>query len=160
MDELDLLVGLVMLAGLVGVLVPLLPGLPLILVAAFVWVIADGADAGQWVVFGLVAVITVTAMVASSVIPARRATSAGAPWWVLGAGAAGVMIGFFVIPVVGALVGGPIGIFLGELVRLRDRRTAWATTRATLRGIGVGIAIQMVAGVAAVAIWALAATIA
>ena len=160
MDELDLLVGLAMLAGLVGVLVPLLPGLPLILVAAFVWVIADGADAGQWVVFGLVAVITVTAMVASSVIPARRATSAGAPWWVLGAGAAGVMIGFFVIPVVGALVGGPIGIFLGELVRLRDRRTAWATTRATLRGIGVGIAIQMVAGVAAVAIWALAATIA
>jgi len=160
MDELDLLVGLAMLAGLVGVLVPLLPGLPLILVAAFVWVIADGADAGQWVVFGLVAVITVTAMVASSVIPARRATSAGAPWWVLGAGAAGVMIGFFVIPVVGALVGGPIGIYLGELVRLRDRRTAWATTRATLRGIGVGIAIQMVAGVAAVAIWALAATIA
>ena len=157
MNELDVLVGLAMLVGLVGVLIPLLPGLPLILVAAFVWVVADGADAGQWVVFGLMAAIIVAATVASSVIPARRAAAAGAPWWVLGAGAAGVVIGFFAIPVVGALIGGPIGIYVGELLRLRDGRAAWETTLATLRGIGLGIAIQMVAGVAAIAIWAVAA---
>lgn len=157
MDGREILVALAMLVGLVGILVPLVPGLPLILVAALVWVVADGADATHWLAFGAIVATTVGGMVVSSVIPARRAATAGAPPWVLGVGAMGVVVGFFVIPVVGALVGGPIGIYAGEWLRLRDHRAAWQTTRATLRGIGAGIAIQMVAGVAAVAIWAVAA---
>jgi uncharacterized protein YqgC (DUF456 family) len=157
MDALDLLVALAMMIGLVGILIPFLPGLSLILVATLVWVLADGADPGQWIVFGSIAVLTVGAMVLANVIPARRATAVGAPWWVLGAGAVGIVIGFLTIPVIGALVGGPAGIFAAELVRQRDGRAAWATTRAALRGVGVGVAIQMVAGVLAVAIWAVAA---
>jgi uncharacterized protein YqgC (DUF456 family) len=157
MDALDVLVAIAMVVGLVGILIPFVPGLPLILAAAFVWVVADGADAGQWIVFVVVAAVTVTAMIASSVIPARRTSARGAPIWVLLAGAAGVVIGFFTIPVVGALLGGPAGILVAELARQRDARAAWETTRVTLRGIGVGIALQMAAGVLAVAIWAVAA---
>ena len=155
--SLDLVVGLGMLVGLIGVLIPFLPGLPLIVVSAFVWVVADGSDPGQWIVFAIVTSITVAAMVVGSTIPARRASGAGTPGWVLALGVVGLVIGAFAIPVVGALIGWPIGIFLGEWLRTRELGAAWVTTRATLAALGLGIAIQFGAGVVAVAIWAAAA---
>ena len=155
--NLDLVVGLGMLVGLIGVLIPFLPGLPLIVISAFVWVVADGSDPGQWIVFAIVTSIAVAAMVVGSTIPARRASSAGTPGWVLALGVVGLVIGAFAIPVVGALIGWPIGIFIGEWLRTRELGAAWVTTRATLAALGLGIAIQFGAGVVAVAIWAAAA---
>jgi len=153
----DLLVGLLMLVGLVGVVIPFLPGLPLIVVAAFAWVVAGGSDTGQWVVFIIVAAIAVAAMVVGSALPARRASGAGTSGWVLAAGAVGLVVGAIVIPIVGALIGWPVGVFVAELLRTRHVPTAVATTRATLVGMGIGIAIQFGGGVLAVAIWAAAA---
>jgi uncharacterized protein YqgC (DUF456 family) len=153
----DLLVGLVMLVGLVGIVIPFLPGLPLIVVAAFVWVLAGGTDTGQWVVFIIVAAISVAAMVVGSALPARRASGAGASGWVLAAGAVGLVVGAFVIPIVGALIGWPVGVFAAELLRTRHVPTALATTRATLVGMGTGIAIQLGGGVVAVGVWGVAA---
>jgi len=153
----DLLIGLVMLVGLVGVLIPFLPGLPVIALSAVAWAVLDGSDTGQWLIVGVVTVICVAAMVVSSVVPARRASGAGASGWVLVAGVAGLVIGAIAIPVVGALVGWPVGILVAEVIRTRNLATAWRTTRAALAGLGVGVAIQFGAGVVAVGIWAAAA---
>ena len=57
------------------------------------------------------------------------------------------MIGFFVIPVVGALIGGPVGIFVAELARHRDPSVAWRSTWDVIKSMGMGIAIQSVIGV-------------
>jgi uncharacterized protein YqgC (DUF456 family) len=76
---------------------------------------------------------------------------------VLAAGVIGLVVGAFVIPIVGALIGWPVGVFVAEFLRTRHVATAVATTRATLAGMGIGIAIQFGGGVAAVAIWAAAA---
>ena len=89
-------------------------------------------------------------------MPARRASAAGAARPSLVAGVAGMVAGFFLIPVVGALIGFPAGIYVAELTRLHDAGAARATTIATIRGVGVGIAIQLVAGVAMIGIWAAA----
>ena len=153
----DVLVGLAMLVGLVGTVIPFLPGLPVIVVTAFVWVVADGSDPGQWIVFAVVASIAVAAMVVGSLVPARRTSAAGAPTWVLAAGALGLVIGAIAIPAVGALVGWPLGIFGAEMVRTRDLAKALTMTRVTIAAVGVGVAIQFGAGVIAVAIWAVAA---
>ena len=74
----------------------------------------------------------------------------------LTAGAVGAVIGFFVVPVVGALLGGPTGIFVAELARVRDPSRAWASTLEALKGIGLGIVVQFVAGVAMIAVWVVA----
>lgn len=155
MTDLEIVLGLVMLVGLVGVVLPVLPGLLLVAAAGLVWAV-EGGGAGRWAVAGAVAAFAGLGTVASWVLPARRAATAGAPGWVLVAGAAGVVVGFFAIPVVGALVGWPAGIFAGELLRLRSAGPAWRTTVATVRAQGLAIAIQLAAGVAAVAVWAVA----
>jgi uncharacterized protein YqgC (DUF456 family) len=155
---LELVVALVMVAGLVGIVVPILPGLVLIAGAAGVWALSD-PQAARWLVAGGVAAIALAATLAAAVLPARRASAAGAPRSSLFAGAAGMVAGFVMIPVIGALLGFPVGIYAAELVRLRDGRAARDTTVAALRGVGIGIAIQLVAGVTMIGIWVVAVVI-
>ena len=152
MSGFEVLLVLVMLAGLVGVVVPVLPGLLVIAGAGVAWALADPSSL-RWAVAVALGGIAAAAIVAAVVVPARRASAAGAPRRALAAGAAGMVLGFFLIPVVGALVGFPAGIFAAEVGRLHDARAARATTIATLRGVGVGIAIQLAAGVAMIGIW-------
>ena len=55
-DAEQLLVGLVMAAGLVGILLPVIPGLLLIWAAGLWWTIADGGGPVRWTVFGVLTV--------------------------------------------------------------------------------------------------------
>ena len=152
MSELEVVLVLVMLVGLVGVVVPVFPGLVLIAGAGLVWAIDRGGP-GAWTVFAVMAAAGVGGIVASSVLPARRASAAGAPAWVVLAGAVGLVIGFFVVPVVGALIGFPAGVFVAELARHRHPGPAWRATWEALKNVGLGIAIQLAAGVAMIAVW-------
>jgi len=72
------------------------------------------------------------------------------------AGLVGAVIGFFVIPVVGALVGFPAGIFVAELGRVRDVRAAWRATWEAIKGLGMGIAIGFAAGIVMIGVWVFA----
>jgi uncharacterized protein YqgC (DUF456 family) len=151
-SDLEVILAIAMLIGLVGVIVPILPGLILIAGAGLVWAIAQPRPI-HWAVVGIMAAIAVAGVTTSTVLPARRASSAGASRAAMASGAAGMVVGFFAIPVVGALVGFPAGVFLGELSKTRDAKASWARTLATIKGVGLGIVIQLAAGVAMIAIW-------
>jgi uncharacterized protein YqgC (DUF456 family) len=150
---LELLVAVAMVVGLVGLVVPVLPGLALMWVAVGVWALLDGGGAVRWTTFGAVTVLAVVGTVAALTLSGRRATVAGAPWWALLIATVGAVVGFFAIPVLGIVVGGVGGLWLAELVRLRDPRAAWDTTWEALQGYGVGTLVQMLAGVAILAVW-------
>ena len=153
---LELVVLCVMLVGVVGLVVPVLPGLLLMWGAAFVWVILDGGGAVRWGSFVVITVLVVAGTAAATLISGRRAAGAGAPWWVLLVGTVGMVAGFFLIPVLGLVVGGIGAVWLAELIRLRHPRAAWETTWAALQGYGLGTTIQFAAGVAVVLVWLLA----
>lgn len=154
----ELLVLLVMLVGLVGVVVPVLPGLLLIWGAGVYWVWADGGG-GRWAVAAVLTVLLVAGSVAKYALPARRATASGAPRSTLALGVVGAVVGFFVIPVVGVVVGGVGALYLAELNRLGSGSAAWRSTRAVLVGVGIGMLIELVAGVMMVALWAASALV-
>ena len=75
MSSAEIVLGLVMLVGLVGVIVPVLPGLLLVIAAGVLWAI-DRGGAMAWSVAIVMAAIGIVGMVASSVLPARRTASA------------------------------------------------------------------------------------
>ena len=150
--ELVVLLGLVMAVGLVGVIFPVLPGLLLVAAAGLVWAImAEGS--GPWVVFGAMMLVLVVGTVAKYVLPGRSLKQSGAPKSTLLLGGIGAVAGFFLIPVVGLPVGAIGGIYLGELRRLGTGAAAWRSTVATAKAIGVGIVIELAAGMVAVGIW-------
>lgn len=138
--------------GILGILVPILPGLVLVLAGIAVWAVPRGDTVG-WTVLAVAVAVVVIGSVAKYLVPGRRLRDAGVPTRTLVAGAVLGVVGFFVIPVVGLFVGFVLGVFLAELARLRDRAAAWPSTRGALHAVGWSILIELAAALIATAVW-------
>ncbi|HEY0888068.1 MAG TPA: DUF456 domain-containing protein [Nocardioides sp.] len=151
MSPTEILVALAIAVGLVGVLVPVLPGTLLIGAAVLVWAAATGGTTA-WLVFSVAAVLLAAGAVVKLLVPGRRLKGAGVPTSTLLAGAALGVLGFFVVPVVGLLLGFVLGVFLAEWHRV-GRSSAWPSTVHALKAVGLSIVIELAAGVLAAATW-------
>jgi len=149
----ELLVGLVMALGLVGVVVPVLPGLLLVWAAGVAWAWLDGGGALRWSIAAVLTLLLLAGTALKYVLPARSATGAGTPRSTLLLGAAGAIVGFFVIPFLGFVIGGVGSVFLVELARLGTGAAAWRSTRAVLVGVGIGMLVELSAAVLMVGVW-------
>lgn len=148
---------LAMMVGIIGIVVPLMPGSFAIICVAVVWAIVDGSTAA-WVVVGSMAVVLAGGTIAKYVLPARALNESATPRTTMLVGIIGAVVGFFVIPVVGLLVGGLLGVFAAELKHHGgDASAAWHATVLTLQAVGLGVVVELCAGVLAVAIWTVSA---
>jgi uncharacterized protein YqgC (DUF456 family) len=148
----EVLVGLAIIVGLAGIIVPVLPGAVLIGAAILAWAFHVDTRTG-WVVLVVALGWLLAGAVLKYVVPGRRLSEAGVPNRTLWAGAALGIVGFFVIPVIGLFVGFVVGVYAAERARLGGA-AAGASTRAALRAAGVSILIELVSGTAAAATWA------
>ena len=146
----DLLVGLAVLVGLVGIVVPVLPGSLLVLGAILAWAVVTDSSVG-WVVFAVATTFLVLGGVVKYAVPGRGLKAAGVPGRTLVVGGLLGIVGFFVVPVVGLVLGFVLGVYLAELRRVGDR--AWPSTRAALRATGLSILIELGAGLLAALSW-------
>lgn len=149
---LNVLVGLAILVGLAGVVIPALPGLLLVWIAVLAWSLASDAD-GRWVVFGLVTAVAAAGQVVKYLIPGRQMQAAGVPTRTLLVGAVLGIVGFFVVPIVGALIGFVLGVYLAERARLGSHPPAWSSTRTALKGALLSILIEFTAAAICAGIW-------
>jgi uncharacterized protein YqgC (DUF456 family) len=143
--NITLLCGLAMVLGVIGVLVPLLPGLLLCWIAAVVWAIfaADG-----WVRWAVLLTATLVALLGTLVKylwPGKNLKQSGVPNRTLLFGGLLAIVGFFVIPVVGLIVGFVLGVYLGERMRLGDTRQAWPSTKHALKAAGLAVLVELAA---------------
>lgn len=155
MDVVELLVGLVILVGLVGIVVPILPGSILILGAVLVWSADQGARSA-WLVFALVTTLLMVGAIVKYVVPGRGLRTAGVPNRTILLGGLLGIIGFFVVPVVGLVLGFVLGVYLSELQRVGHDR-AWPSTVAAVKAAGLSILVELAAALAAAAVWLVAA---
>ncbi len=147
------LVALAMAVGVAGTVVPLVPGLGLVWLAALAYGLVDGFGVVGSIVFVTISAMAVAGIVAGIAVPHHAARGGGAAQWSVALGAATAIVGFFVIPIVGMALGGVLGIFLGEALRTRDVTTAWRATVATLKGFGIAGLVQFTAGLLMVFGW-------
>jgi uncharacterized protein YqgC (DUF456 family) len=145
-----LVCGLLVVVGLFGIVVPVLPGSILVALGIGIWA-ADDASSGAWVTFAVAMLLLVAGAVVKYAVPGRR-LKATVPTSTLVIGGLSAVVGFFVIPVVGALVGFPVGIYVAERLRV-GADGAWPSTKAALKAVGVSILIELAAAVAATAVW-------
>jgi uncharacterized protein YqgC (DUF456 family) len=150
MSGVVLLCGLLVVVGLVGIVVPVLPGTVLVALGILIWAVAEGSATG-WIALGVAAALLVAGTVLKYAVPGRRLRAA-VPTRTLLVGAACGVVGFFVIPVVGMLIGFPIGVYAAERVRV-GAEAAWPSTRTALRAVGLSILIELVSALAATAVW-------
>ena len=151
MSTADLIAALVIAVGLVGIIVPVLPGSILVVAGVLGWAVAEGG-ATAWTVFAVATALVAAGTVVKYVVPGRNLQVAGIPATTQWAGVAAGVVGFFVVPVVGLFLGFVLGVYLAELVRVGSAR-AWPSTVHSLKAVGLSIVIELVAAVAATWVW-------
>jgi uncharacterized protein len=147
------LVAVAMAAGLAGIVVPGIPGVPLVWGAALAYGLATGFGAVGTAAFVVITALAVAGTVAGVVVPGRAAAAARAARSSLALAVVAGIVGFFVVPVVGFPLGAVAGLYAGERARTGDPSAAWAATRATVAGFGKAALIQLAAGLLMVATW-------
>lgn len=147
-----ILVAVAIAVGLAGILVPLLPGTLLVFAAIAVWAFVVGTTTA-WAVLGVAAAVLGAGILVKYLWPAKRMRAADVSAGTLAAGGICAIVGFFVIPVAGLLVGFVAGVYLAELLGRRDRRRAWASTVHAVKGVALSVGVELAAGLLATAAW-------
>lgn len=147
MTLVDLLTAVAIAIGLAGVVVPILPGTLLILTAMLVWALSVAEPTG-WLVFSIAAVLLATGTVVKFALPGRNMARAGVPNSTLLLGAVIGVVGFFVIPVIGLVIGFVLGVYVAEVRRVGEG-AARRTTVSALKAVGLSMVIELVAGLLA-----------
>ncbi|GAB3220102.1 DUF456 domain-containing protein [Mycolicibacterium hippocampi] len=146
------LVALAIAVGLAGIILPVLPGAFLVIAAIGVWAFVEGG-AVAWVTFGIAAAVFAAAEVIKYAWPVQRMRRAEVRTSVLVVGAVVGFVGFFVIPVIGLLIGFVAGVFAAELAIRRDLVRAWASTVHALKGVALSIGVELTGALLATVAW-------
>jgi uncharacterized protein YqgC (DUF456 family) len=150
------LVAVAIVVGLVGIVVPVLPGSFLVLGAILVWAFQEGGRLG-WGVAVLATALIGAAQVLKYAVPGKSLRASGMPNSTLVVGAVLGIVGFFVIPVVGLPIGFVLGVYAVEWQRIGDASVAWSSTVLALKAVGVSILIELAGALLAAAAWLAAA---
>jgi uncharacterized protein len=147
----EIVIGAAILLGIVGTVLPVLPGAAVVAVAVVVWAVAV-ADPVGWSVMVAALAILGLGTVLQYLLPGRRLQAAGVPNRTLWIAAAVGVVGFFVIPLVGLFVGFVVGVYAAEHQRL-GRHDAWPSTVHALKAVGLSILIELTACLLAAVAW-------
>ncbi|MGU3502037.1 DUF456 domain-containing protein [Mycobacterium sp. C31M] len=146
------LVALAIAVGLAGIIVPILPGGLLVIAAIGVWAYVE-ASTTSWVTFGIAAALFVAAELIKYTWPVARMRRADVRTSVLVIGAIAGVVGFFVIPVIGLLIGFVAGVFAAELSLRRDPTRAWVSTVHALKGVALSVGVELTGALLATVTW-------
>ncbi len=145
--------GAAVLIGVVGVLIPMLPGLLLCWAGVMVWALFGGHGAVGWTVAVVATLVLGLGFAAKYLVPGRNLKRAGVPNMTLFLGGLFGIVGFFLIPVVGLVIGFVLGVFVVERVRQKDNTRAWASTKHALKAAGVSMLIELATALIIAGVW-------
>ncbi|WP_104091028.1 DUF456 domain-containing protein [Arthrobacter sp. GMC3] len=144
---------LAILVGVTGTIVPVLPGSLLIGISVLAWALVVGAPVG-WVTFAVAVVFVAAGMLSSAVLTGRAMKARAIPGRSVIAGLVLGVIGFFVVPVVGLLLGFAAGLFLSEFARQKAFKPAVSSSAAALKATGLGMLAEFGFASLAAGTWA------
>lgn len=143
----------IMFVGVLGTILPVLPGTVLILLGALFYAVVEGFQSVGWltlVVLGLLTVVATTADIWAGGLGAR---AGGASGWSLLVGMLGGLVGLIFFSLPGAILGTVLGVLIGELIRVRDWRRAIKAGSGWAAGWLLSVAIQLGLGLVMVVIF-------
>ena len=150
---LNLLVAVALVVAAAGIVVPVLPGTFLALGALLGWALLTGG-AIAWGSFAVMVVVIGAGQLLKYLLPHKSLTAAGVPGRSILVGGVAAIVGFFVIPVVGLVVGFIGGVYVAEHMRLREWTLARESTWAAMKATGFSILIELGALLIAASVWA------
>lgn len=134
--------------GVCGIVVPVLPGSLAIVGGLLLWALVGGSPYG-WVVFAIGTTFAAAGATAQFLITGRRLREREIPnRSVVIALIAGV-VGLFAIPFLGLPIGFVAGLLVAEYVRVQNVREAMSSSFAAVKSVGLGMLVELCCGLAA-----------
>lgn len=131
-----------LLVGMAGVVLPVLPGSLLIIVTLLGWAILIGGPA-VWVAAIVGVALAVAGWSASTVLTGRMLHRERIPRGPVLVGLVAAVVGMILLPPLGLFLGFALGLFVAEYLRRdRDWRVAGRSSLMALRAMGVGILVE------------------
>ena len=143
------------LVGFAGVLLPALPGLPLVFAGLLLAAWADGFAHVGWIPLLALALLTALSLLIDFLATIYGAQRLGASSWALWGSALGTIAGLFFLPL-GLFLGPFIGAWAGEYWYSRHAGRATRVGLGTWLGIVLGTASKFALGFCMLGIFALA----
>ena len=154
---LETLTLLALIVGLVGLIMPVFPGLVVMWLGTLVYAILQNAagemTSWKWFLFGVITILMISGSIVDNLIIAYKMRDKYIPWSsIMFAFAAGLIASIFFTPLIG-LVAAPLGLYLAENRRLKNNEAAIDSTKAYMIGWGWAFGARFLIGLAMIAFW-------
>jgi uncharacterized protein len=150
---LDIILLAVMLFGLFGLVIPAVPGLTIIWVAVLVYAIFTGFTWVTGVLFAIITILMVAGGLVDNLLMGAGAKKSGAGWLSVVVAVVAGLAGSLLWPPLGGIVLALLGIFAVEIIRVRNLRKAWESTRGLAIGCGAAFFVRFGMGVVMILLW-------
>ncbi len=144
-----------MVVGLFSVLVPILPGLLIMWLAAMAYGIVRGFGTLGAVVMIFITILVVAGSLADNLLMGAGARKGGASWLTILIALLAGVIGTVVFPPLGGFIAIPLAILALEYARRRNFAQAWQALLGLATGFGAAVAARSLIGLAVLGLWLL-----
>jgi uncharacterized protein YqgC (DUF456 family) len=142
-----------MIVGLLGLIIPIYPGLTIIWIAALVYAIVYGFNWPSWLFFSFITLFMIVGNLADNYFIGAKARKTGASWLAIAVGYVAGIVGTFIIPLIGGLLFSILGVLVVEMIRKKDWKIAWVTTKEMALGFGWSVVVRIGIGIIMIGIW-------
>lgn len=144
---LEIIFALFMLLGLVGIILPIFPGVPLMWILALVYGFVNGFSDLSLSEFSVLSVLMGSSLLVDYFSGFLGAKLGGASLRSLGIGMIGLLIGMVLLPPLGGIVGLFLGILISEVRNYQDPHKALRAATGGVIGSLAGILVNLGIGI-------------
>lgn len=138
---------LVIILGIAGTILPMIPGIPLVFLAILVYGWMEGfklITGNYLLIIGILTLLSIAFSYLSAVLGARHFGSGRLGLW---GALIGTFAGLLLFPPIGLLIGPFAGAFIGEYISVQDTEKAIKAAFGSLLGLFTGVVFNLAIGI-------------
>ncbi len=147
------IIQIVILIGLLGLIIPIFPGLVVIWLGTLSYGIATGFSTNGWILFGLISLLMLLGSVVDNILMGVGAHKGGASWLTILIALLSGLLGTIFFPPFGGLIAAPLAIFGMEYLRQREWKKAGKAVGGLAIGWGMTFLVRFGIGVLMMICW-------
>ncbi len=144
---------IIMLTGMAGIIVPVIPSIPLIWLGSFIYAIFTHFEKITWVVLLIFALLTIFSIVLENIGNVYGAKKFGATKWGIIGSIIGTGIGFYTGGPIGLILGPVVGTIIFEFIGGKDYKGALKSGLGNFVGFLGGSILKFVVGLAMIIVF-------
>ena len=149
----NFLILLVMATGLLGLILPIFPGLVVIWLGALGYGLYAGFQTTGWILFAIITIFMIVGSIIDNIVMGQQAHESGASWLSIVFALVFGILGNLIFPVIGGFIGALLALFVVEWIRRKNWHQAISATKGWAIGCGWAVMMRFLIGLIMIGLW-------